>query len=65
MDFHRMSCTKLRNFLENKRVEWIRDNLSLSDLIVIEKRLYDCSPESHAKARKLLRFLKHNIARRD
>jgi len=64
MDFHRMSCTKLRNFLESKRVEWISENLTLSDIIVIEKRLHECSPESYAKTQKLIRFLKHNIARR-
>ena len=63
MDFHRMSCTKLRNFLETKRAEWIADNITLSDLQIIKRQIYQCSPEVFSKMNKFFTFIQHKIAR--
>jgi hypothetical protein len=64
MDYTRMSCTKLRNFLESKRTEWLAENISLSDLQIMKRRVYQCSPEVHSKLSRLFGFLEHKIARR-
>lgn len=64
MDFHKMSCTKLRNFLESKKVKWLSEEMTLSDIIAIERRLATCSGDAYSKAKRVFQFLKHSIARR-
>jgi hypothetical protein len=59
MDYARASCTKIRNFLESKRTEWLSENITLGDLLVIKRRVYQCSPEVHNKMLKLFKFLEH------
>jgi len=64
MNFHKMSCTKLRTFLESKRAEWLSENISLSDLLLIKRRLYECSPKVYSKMKKFFNFMEHTIARK-
>jgi len=64
MDFHTMSCTKLRGFLEGKRTEWFTDNITLTDLQLIKRRMYQCSPQVYAKMSRFFGFVEHNIARK-
>lgn len=64
MDFVRISCTKLRSFLEDKRAEWFTDNISLAELQLIKRRMYQCSPKVYAKMGKFFGFVEQSIARK-
>jgi hypothetical protein len=63
MDFINISCTKLRNMLESKRTEWFTENISLSDLQLIKRRIYQCSPDVYRKMAKFFSFVENKIAR--
>lgn len=64
MDFIGMSCTKLRSFLESKRTEWITENITLSELLLIKRRMYQCSPKVYAKMSRFFGLMEQSIARR-
>jgi len=64
MNFVRVDCTKLRNWLETKRAEWIAENITLSELLLIKRRIYQCSPKVYSRLTKLFSFLENKIARR-
>ena len=64
MDFIRVSCTKLRNLLESKRVEWFADNISLRDLQLIKRRIYQCNPDIYRKMLRFFGFIEQTIARK-
>lgn len=63
MDFHTMSCTKLHSFLENKKTAWFPDNITLAELQLIKRRMYQCSPKVYAKMTKFFGFVEQKIAR--
>lgn len=65
MDYERMDCTKLRNFLEEKSVAWMSENVSLADLIIIQGKAYACSPQAYAEISGVINFLKHKLAREE
>jgi len=64
MDFITMSCTKLRMFLESKRTEWFSDNISLTELQLIKRRMYQCNPQVYAKMSRFFGFIEQTIARK-
>ena len=64
MDFVRISCGRLRGFLEDKRAEWFTDNVSLAELQLIKRRIYQCSPQVYAKMNKFFGFVEQSIARK-
>jgi len=63
IDIQSMSCTKMRNLLEEKRVAWLADNITLSDLQIIKRKLYRCSKEAYANMSRLFSFLDQKIGR--
>ncbi len=64
MDYINMSCTKLRSFLEGKRAEWFSDNISLTELQLIKRKMYQCSPKIYGKMTRFFGFIEHSIARK-
>ena len=64
MDFVNISCTKLRSFLEDKRAEWFTDNINLTELQLIKRRMYQCSPQVYAKMTRFFGFVEQSIARK-
>ncbi len=64
MNFVSISCTKLRTFLEDKRVEWFTENISLTELQLIKRRVYQCSPQVYAKMTRFFGLVEQSIARK-
>jgi hypothetical protein len=64
MDYINMSCTKIRSFLEGKRAEWFSDNITLTELQLIKRKIYQCSPQVYAKMSRFFGFIEHSIARK-
>jgi len=64
MDFINISCTKLRQFMEENRTEWFGDNISLTELQLIKRRLYQCSPKIYAKMSRFFGLIEQTISRK-
>ena len=64
MDFVKITCTRLRMFLEDKRTEWFTDNINLSELQLIKRRIYQCNPQMYAKMTRFFGFVEQSIARK-
>jgi len=64
MDFVNITCTKLRTFLEDKRTEWFTDNINLTELQLIKRRVYQCSPKVYANMIRFFGFVEQSIARK-
>jgi len=59
--FKRISCTKLRNILEAKSVNWFVDNLSLEDVKDIKLKLKECSSSVSRKMQNFFGLVEHKI----
>jgi len=64
MDFVKITCTRLKMFLEDKRTEWFTDNINLSELQLIKRRIYQCNPQMYAKMTRFFGFVEQSIARK-
>jgi len=63
-DIERWSCTKLRIFFEERTPKWMQDNLELSNIFALERKLNQCSAEIGSKTRYILTMVKHAIRKR-
>jgi len=63
-DIRRWSCTKLRIFFESRNINWMVDNLELSNVFALENKLRECSSEASNKIAYIISMLKHSIRKR-
>jgi len=63
-DFTSWSCSKIERFLEGKRVEWFVDNVSLSELQLLKRKLYGCNKTVYARMQRFFGLAEQKIARR-
>jgi len=61
MDFRRMDCTKVRNFLDAHRAKWMMDNLSEEDVVTLYNKVKECSPQAAAGIYRVMVFVKDSI----
>lgn len=61
MNFRGMSCTKVRNFLDEHKAKWMMDNLNEDDIKVLYNKVRECSPQAAAGIYKVMVFIKDSI----